>query len=75
MLSLVPELLVDDIVKTVIWYQNTLGFTVLTDIRALWDKVSLTGSTSTPLHQTDYGTWEFILQDCNGYHLIFGQSQ
>lgn len=124
MLSLTPELLVEDVQTAVDWYQTTLGFVVMfvtpetgsptfariksglveimlfrraefaheissfatqpiggsfalylevTAINPLWDKVKDQTKVVQPLHTTDYGSSEFTIQDCNGYHLMFGQ--
>lgn len=124
MLSLTPELLVEDVQKTLDWYQTTLGFETIiispttatptfarikrgsaeimlyrrsefakeiqtfsttpiggsfalylevSEINSLWDKVKNQAKVVQPLHATDYGSSEFTIQDCNGYHLIFGK--
>jgi len=124
MLSLTPELLVEDIQQTVDWYTKILGFEVLflspeagtptfarikqesveimlfrrtefsheipsfatqsiggsfvlylelSDVKALWDRIKDQVQVTQPLHVTDYGSTEFTIQDCNGYHLMFGQ--
>jgi len=43
------------------------------DIHKLWDSVQTYASIIQPLHATDYGSTEFTIQDCNGYHLMFGE--
>lgn len=124
MLSLTPELLVEDIQKTLSWYQTTLGFEVLftspdsgtptfarikrgnveimlynrrefaseikafsdspmggsfvlylelEDVKQEWDKLKDEVKVVQALHQTTYGSQEFTIQDCNGYHLMFGE--
>ena len=124
MLSLTPELLVEDIHQSINWYQTNLGFEVLfvspesgtptfarikkgvaeimlfrraeftheipafqsasmggtfvlylevKDIQNLWNQFKNQATVIQPLHPTDYGTQEFTIQDCNCYHLIFGQ--
>lgn len=124
MLSLTPELLVEDIQKTLSWYQATLGFEVLftspesgdpnfsrikkgsaeimlyerkefskdvpsfastqvggsfvlylevDNIQEEWSKLKDKVTVIQPLHKTPYGSSEFTIQDCNGYHLMFGE--
>lgn len=121
--SLIPELLVDDLVTTIEWYRSILGFKSITtvpdstsptfarlkkekvelmfyhrsefkreipsfasarvggsfvlyleveDIETTWDNVKDKAEVVQSLHQTDYGTQEFTILDCNGYHLMFG---
>lgn len=124
MLSLTPELLVENIKTTLDWYKSILGFEIMfvspesgdpnfarikngnieimlferqefakeipsfssvplggsfvlylevKNIQAEWsnlkDKVIVIQS----LHKTPYGSEEFTIQDCNGYHLMFGE--
>lgn len=122
--TLVPELLVDDLVATIKWYIDLLGFRVVfqspengapffarisrgsaeimlfrrqefaqeipsfahlqtggsfvlyltvDDIHPIWEKVKDHAKIIQPPHTTDYGTTEFAITDCNGYHLMFGQ--
>lgn len=124
MLSLTPELLVEDVQTTLAWYHDILGFETMfvtpesgaptfarikkrvveimlfrhaefaheipsfttqsiggsfvlylevSAINSLWDKVKDQVKVVQPLHTTDYGSTEFTIQDCNGYHLMFGQ--
>ena len=124
MLSLTPELLVEDIQQTIDWYVQTLNFEVMfispetgtptfarlkrgrveimlfhraafaaeipnfasiplggslvlylevKDIQAEWSKLKDQVTVIQPLHATAYGSQEFTIQDCNGYHLMFGE--
>lgn len=122
--SLTPELLVDDLPKTISWYQSILGFEIISispdstnptfarlkkggveimfyhrtefaleipsftdtriggsialyltvdDIQSIWDMIQDKAKVIQPLHNTDYGSREFTILDCNGYHLMFGE--
>ncbi len=124
MLSLTPELLVEDLPKTLAWYKTTLGFEVVfispessaptfarikrgnveimlfsrhdfakeipelskvkmggslvlylevDDIRSEWGRVKDMVKVVQSLHSTNYDSQEFTIQDCNGYHLMFGE--
>ncbi len=124
MQSLIPELLVDDLPRTVAWYQSVLGFATLIispdstkptfarlkkgsveimfyrrsefaleipsfkdirlggslalyltvdDIQSIWDMIQAKAEVIQPLHSTTYGSKEFTILDCNGYHLMFGE--
>ncbi len=124
MLSLTPELLVEDIQSTLTWYRDILGFETLfispesgmpsfarikrggveimlfrraefsaeiptfsstpmggsivlylevKNIQSEWSKLDGKAKIIQPLHSTTYGSEEFTIQDCNGYHLMFGQ--
>jgi uncharacterized glyoxalase superfamily protein PhnB len=124
MLSITPELLVDNLPKTLDWYKSVLGFETIfispesgvptfariklgsaeimlftrsdfgkeipafstapmggsfvlylevEDIKTIWSRVKDKTIVIQPLHQTTYGSEEFSIQDCNGYHLMFGE--
>ena len=42
------------------------------DIYSTWGTVKDKATVVQPLHSTDYGSTEFTIEDCNGYHLMFG---
>ena len=124
MLSLIPELLVENLPKTLDWYKTTLGFEEILispesdtptfarikrgsveimlfmrhdfakeiaafstvpvggsfvlyleigDIKSEWIKIKDNATVVQPLHKTSYGSEEFTILDCNGYHLMFGE--
>lgn len=116
-----PELMVDDVQRTIDFYTETLGFLVenavpsdnpffvilkngecelmlyqrnefsveipdfakavlggsfalyihTENVKELYDNIHDSVKIVQPLHQTDYGTWEFSCLDCNGYVLMF----
>ena len=124
MLTLTPELLVEDVKSTIDWYHDHLDFQTkilspengepsfarigrgsaeimlfrrqefaqeiksfsqapvggsfvlyltVEDVKPIWQKVQDSAKVIQPLHTTDYGSTEFTITDCNGYHLMFGQ--
>lgn len=124
MLSLTPELLVENLTITLDWYKSVLGFETMfvspesgdpnfsrikkggveimlyerkefakditsfasaqvggsfvlylevDNIQEEWSKLKDTATVIQPLHKTPYGSEEFTIQDCNGYHLMFGE--
>jgi len=42
-------------------------------IRDFYPQIEKHVSVVTPLHKTDYGTWEFTFEDCNGYLICFSE--
>ncbi len=122
MIKLTPELLVENLITTLNWYQNVLEFDVVTvapdhanpsfarikngkvelmlyarrdfsqevpafkniqmggsivlyleveDSGIIWEKVKDKVVTIQSIYTTAYGTTQFTIQDCNGYHLMF----
>lgn len=48
-------------------------YLVVDDIQSIWDIVQDKTKVIQPLHPTNYGSKEFTILDCNGYHLMFGE--
>jgi len=59
--------------KSQAWRRDADLYVTVEDVGALFDRIGARVEIVEPLHDTFYGMREFIIRDCNGFWITFGQ--